>query len=165
MPGPLATDSKSTEVSEDAKPSATSEEARKPAVSPADTISPTEAAPHAPEHPVVPPVPTPVAVEAGKQEAVTERLEAAADAAPVDQPAVAHGHQPSSARERTDDSQLRAVVASAGMQWVETNHERHAAAQAAIAQVQPPVLGRERQRHDTTALNEPLEQVETRQQA
>ena len=114
--------------------------AKEPAVSPADTVAPEEARPHAPLHPVEP--------------------------AAVETPAAPAAAQEPTARPGVSDKQaLREVVSAAGMQWVETDAARHAAVQAEIAAAPQPARPVRVRKPAPAVANEPLVQVETNRQA
>ena len=83
---------------------------------------------------------------------------ATASAAPASaQPIVVPATAPSAKAQALHD-----VVNAAGLQWVETDPERHAQTQVRIAAGHTPVrLGRER-KPVAAVSNEPLVQVETR---
>uniref|UniRef100_UPI001CC199C2 Rne/Rng family ribonuclease n=1 Tax=Achromobacter insolitus TaxID=217204 RepID=UPI001CC199C2 len=103
--------------------------------------------------PVVAPVPAPAPAPVA-QEAVAA---APAPAAPASQPIVVPAAAPSAKAQALHD-----VVNAAGLQWVETDPDRHAQTQLRIAAAHTPVrLGRER-KPVAPVSNEPLVQVETR---
>ncbi|WP_238912906.1 Rne/Rng family ribonuclease [Achromobacter insolitus] len=103
--------------------------------------------------PVVAPVPAPAPAPVA-QEAVAA---APAPAAPASQPIVMPAAAPSAKAQALHD-----VVNAAGLQWVETDPDRHAQTQLRIAAAHTPVrLGRER-KPVAPVSNEPLVQVETR---
>lgn len=134
-----------SQVSEPAAPVAAPVEAAvvEPVVEPVVTTAP--AAPAEPEA-AVPPVVTPAPAAAPAQAAPTS-------AQPIVVPATA----PSAKAQA-----LHEVVNAAGLQWVETDPERHAQTQLRIAAAHTPVrLGRER-KPVAPVSNEPLVQVETR---
>ncbi|AHC45910.1 Rne/Rng family ribonuclease [Achromobacter xylosoxidans] len=141
---PVAVDPAS-QVSEPAAPVATPVQAAvvEPVVEPVVTTAP--AAPAEPEAAAAPVV-TPAPAAAPAQAAPTS-------AQPIVVPATAP-----SAKAQT----LHEVVNAAGLQWVETDPERHAQTQLRIAAAHTPVrLGRER-KPVAPVSNEPLVQVETR---
>ncbi|WP_241144416.1 Rne/Rng family ribonuclease [Achromobacter xylosoxidans] len=134
-----------SQVSEPAAPVAAPEEAAvvEPVVEAVVTTAP--AAPAEPEA-VAAPVATPAPAAAPAEEAPTS-------AQPIVVPATA----PSAKAQA-----LHEVVNAAGLQWVETDPERHAQTQLRIAAAHTPVrLGRER-KPVAPVSNEPLVQVETR---
>lgn len=113
--------------------------------------------------PVVEPVVTtapaaPAEPEAAAAPVVTPAPAAPAQAAPTSaQPIVVPATAPSAKAQA-----LHEVVNAAGLQWVETDPERHAQTQLRIAAAHTPVrLGRER-KPVAPVSNEPLVQVETR---
>lgn len=139
------------------------------AVEPASQVSEPAASVAAPVQaavvePVVEPVVTtapaaPAEPEAAAAPAVTPAPAAApAQAAPTSaQPIVVPATAPSAKAQA-----LHEVVNAAGLQWVETDPERHAQTQLRIAAAHTPVrLGRER-KPVAPVSNEPLVQVETR---
>ncbi|MFY4026235.1 Rne/Rng family ribonuclease [Achromobacter xylosoxidans] len=141
---PVAVDPAS-QVSEPAAPVATPVQAAvvEPVVEPVVTTAPTAPAePEAAAAPVVTPAPA----------------AAPAQAAPTSaQPIVVPATAPSAKAQA-----LHEVVNAAGLQWVETDPERHAQTQLRIAAAHTPVrLGRER-KPVAPVSNEPLVQVETR---
>ncbi|WP_238874141.1 Rne/Rng family ribonuclease [Achromobacter xylosoxidans] len=141
---PVAVDPAS-QVSEPAAPVAAPVQAAvvEPVVEPVVTTAP--AAPAEPEAAAAPVV-TPAPAAAPAQAAPTS-------AQPIVVPATAP-----SAKAQT----LHEVVNAAGLQWVETDPERHAQTQLRIAAAHTPVrLGRER-KPVAPVSNEPLVQVETR---
>lgn len=141
---PVAVDPAS-QVSEPAAPVATPVQAAvvEPVVEPVVTTAP--AAPAEPEAAAAPVV-TPAPAAAPAQAAPTS-------AQPIVVPATA----PSAKAQA-----LHEVVNAAGLQWVETDPERHAQTQLRIAAAHTPVrLGRER-KPVAPVSNEPLVQVETR---
>ncbi|MGY6271667.1 Rne/Rng family ribonuclease [Achromobacter denitrificans] len=139
------------------------------AVQPASEVS-TPAAPPAPvESAAVEPVATPVAAPAQPEAPapaaapvpapVPAPAPASAEAAPASaqQPIVVPAAAPSAKAQALHD-----VVNAAGLQWVETDPDRHAQTQLRIAATHTPVrLGRER-KPVAPVSNEPLVQVETR---
>ncbi|MFY3626451.1 Rne/Rng family ribonuclease [Achromobacter xylosoxidans] len=134
-----------SQVSEPAAPVATPVQAAvvEPVVEPVVTTAP--AAPAEPEAAAAPVV-TPAPAAAPAQAAPTS-------AQPIVVPATA----PSAKAQA-----LHEVVNAAGLQWVETDPERHAQTQLRIAAAHTPVrLGRER-KPVAPVSNEPLVQVETR---
>jgi ribonuclease E len=134
-----------SQVSEPAAPVAAPVQAAvvEPVVEPVVTTAP--AAPAEPEAAAAPVV-TPAPAAAPAQAAPTS-------AQPIVVPATA----PSAKAQA-----LHEVVNAAGLQWVETDHERHAQTQLRIAAAHTPVrLGRER-KPVAPVSNEPLVQVETR---
>ncbi|OMG77887.1 Rne/Rng family ribonuclease [Achromobacter xylosoxidans] len=109
--------------------------------------------------PVVTPAPAaPAEPEAAAAPVVTPAPAAPAQAAPTSaQPIVVPATAPSAKAQA-----LHEVVNAAGLQWVETDPERHAQTQLRIAAAHTPVrLGRER-KPVAPVSNEPLVQVETR---
>lgn len=139
------------------------------AVEPASQVSEPAAPAAAPveaavAEPVVEPVVTtspaaPIEPEAATAPAVTPAPAAApAEVAPTSaQPIVVPATAPSAKAQA-----LHEVVNAAGLQWVETDPERHAQTQLRIAAAHTPVrLGRER-KPVAPVSNEPLVQVETR---
>lgn len=134
-----------SQVSEPAAPAAAPVQAAvvEPVVEPVVTTAPTAPAePEAAAAPVVTPAPA----------------AAPAQAAPTSaQPIVVPATAPSAKAQA-----LHEVVNAAGLQWVETDPERHAQTQLRIAAAHTPVrLGRER-KPVAPVSNEPLVQVETR---
>ncbi|MGS1106032.1 Rne/Rng family ribonuclease [Achromobacter anxifer] len=106
--------------------------------------------------PVVAPAPAPVAPVAVAPAAPAAQ-EAAAPAPAASQPIVVPAAAPSAKAQALHD-----VVNAAGLQWVETDPDRHAQTQLRIAAAHTPVrLGRER-KPVASVSNEPLVQVETR---
>ncbi|WP_088154778.1 Rne/Rng family ribonuclease [Achromobacter xylosoxidans] len=106
--------------------------------------------------PVVAPAPVPVAPVAAAPAAPAAQ-EAAAPAPAASQPIVVPAAAPSAKAQALHD-----VVNAAGLQWVETDPDRHAQTQLRIAAAHTPVrLGRER-KPVAPVSNEPLVQVETR---
>jgi ribonuclease E len=104
--------------------------------------------------PVVAPAPAPVAPVAP---AAPVAQEAAAATPAASQPIVVPAVAPSAKAQALHD-----VVNAAGLQWVETDPDRHAQTQLRIAAAHTPVrLGRER-KPVAPVSNEPLVQVETR---
>lgn len=140
-----------SQVSEPAAPVAAPVEtpAVEPVVAPAPVVTAAPAAPEAAPAPAVQ-APAPVAPVAAPV--------ATASAAPVSaQPIVVPATAPSAKAQALHD-----VVNAAGLQWVETDPERHAQTQVRIAAAHTPVrLGRER-KPVAAVSNEPLVQVETR---
>jgi ribonuclease E len=130
-----------SEVSEPVAPAAPVEAAAVEPVAPSAAPAPQEApAPIAPA-PAAAPAPAP----------------AAAAAASAQQPIVVPAASPSAKAQALHD-----VVNAAGLQWVETDPDRHAQTQLRIAATHTPVrLGRER-KPVAPVSNEPLVQVETR---
>ncbi|MGS1006827.1 Rne/Rng family ribonuclease [Achromobacter anxifer] len=106
--------------------------------------------------PVVAPAPAPVAPVAAAPAAPAAQ-EATAPAPAASQPIVVPAAAPSAKAQALHD-----VVNAAGLQWVETDPDRHAQTQLRIAAAHTPVrLGRER-KPVAPVSNEPLVQVETR---
>ena len=105
---------------------------------------------------MVAPAPVPVAPVAAAPAAPAAQ-EAAAPAPAASQPIVVPAAAPSAKAQALHD-----VVNAAGLQWVETDPDRHAQTQLRIAAAHTPVrLGRER-KPVAPVSNEPLVQVETR---
>lgn len=133
-----------SQVSEPAAPVAAPVQAAvvEPVVEPVVTTAPAAPEPEAAAAPVVTPAPA----------------AAPAQAAPTSaQPIVVPATAPSAKAQA-----LHEVVNAAGLQWVETDPERHAQTQLRIAAAHTPVrLGRER-KPVAPVSNEPLVQVETR---
>jgi len=103
---------------------------------------------------VVAPAPAPVAPVIP---AAPVAQEAAAATPAASQPIVVPAVAPSAKAQALHD-----VVNAAGLQWVETDPDRHAQTQLRIAAAHTPVrLGRER-KPVAPVSNEPLVQVETR---
>ncbi|MEN4919842.1 Rne/Rng family ribonuclease [Achromobacter spanius] len=143
--------------------------AAEPVAQPVQTAAPEATQPVAVEPASVASVPaTPVQTPA-EAPAVEPVVEAPVQAAPVapspapvapanaDQPIVVPATVPAAKAQALHD-----VVNAAGLQWVETDPERHAQTQLRIAAAHTPVrLGRER-KPVAAVSNEPLVQVETR---
>ena len=127
-----------------------------PAAAPAPVAAPVEA-------PAVEPVVTQVAAPAAQAPAPVEPVAAAR--LPTAAPAPAVAEQPIVIPAATPSAKAQAlhdVVNAAGLQWVETDPDRHAQTQLRIAAAHTPArLGRERKAVPPVS-NEPLVQVETR---
>jgi len=147
---------------------ADADEPAAPAVSPSDTVAPSEARPHAPEHPVEPALTGPDADEVAANAAGDAALApASTPATEAREPAVVPTPEPTPpatpAREG-DKNALQQMVAAAGMQLIETDSTRLASVQAEIAAAPAPARVARVRRPSAVVANEPLVQVETRQQ-